>query len=1298
MPRPERALHPGDDRVTRFAADLRALRENAGRPGYRALAAVAHYSVTTLSEAAGGRQLPTLAVTLAYVRACGGTVAEWERRWHVLAADLAAPDITSQRAESDDSSAPPYVGLAAFQPADADRFFGREALINDLVDRVGRQRFLAVFGASGAGKSSLLRAGLIARAQEHQQGNTTSVLLMTPGSHPIEECAIVLSTVIDEPAVTLRNAMLSGPDALHLCVRQVMAEQAADADLLLVVDQFEEVFTLCQNEEESTGFIAALLHATRRPDSRLRVVLGIRTDFYTHCARDPDLVAGLRDAQILVGSMSPDELRCAITQPAIQAGCTVESALLAAVMADAVGEPGALPLLSHALLETWRRRRGTTLALSGYQAAGGIAHAVAQTADSTYSRLDPPRQRLAKALFLRLIALGEGTDDTKRRVHRDELDTLAPDVTIVLEELTQARLITLDHDYIEIAHEALIHNWPRLHHWLSADRDGIRIHRQLTDAARAWDTLHRDRDVLYRGVRLASTHDWAQTTDTVLSATEQQFLDASRAAESDRHTAARRRTRRLRVLVAVLSVLLLMAGMTTAYAVHAQQTATRQRDIADAQDVLSQAALLRDTDPALALQLMLAAYHLAPTQQTSSGVLNALYGPIVDQLTGPAISTNQVGVGSVISQDAHLIAIGNKNGDIGIWTLTDSPRASLVATLHGDGSPAEFSPNGHVLATIDRDHVARFWDVTHPAHPTLITALFEQAGSVVFSAQRNLVATSSSYGVHLYSFTDPRRPVLLATLPSTFASIALSRDGRTLAATSGLGSGGMELWDITDPRHPLIAAVINSAAPLLFTPVGSTLAAVTPQGAIQIWDVSNPHHPVSLTDIAADQGPLSGVTFSADGRMMASANESGPDMSISIWDIATPGDPHRVTTVTRRDNAPGDLPPSVHAMVFRSDGNTLATVDSTGAAQLIDLPELSLAAGSTTVLSAAFDPDGHTLVTTDGATTQGQSHVRSLSWDTTNPSRPQQQTAFGARSLDITVSFSFTGANVVHGGYTYPMAFSPRGHLLAIGDPRAGLPLGDIELWDMTNTRHPVLLSTITGDASPVAFSSDGHTLATIGHLWDVTDLRHPKWLSELMPRNTGAVTAMALSPDGRVAATDNAGHTIRLWDITVQEKPKVVGSISAGGSASLTFDPVGHTLAARGSDGTVQLWDVTDPAHPAPLTTLACSPGATDTAVFSPNGHQLAIADADQTTCLWDVQNLTQPTLLVSLTGTVAPLAFGPDGHTLAVVGVDGSVQLRETDVQRAATQICTMATPTITRAEWDRYFPGRTYQPPCS
>lgn len=1279
MPRPERPLDTTDGVLAEFAADLRALRDQAGRPGYRMLATRAHYSATTLSDAAGGRDLPSLAVTLAYVRACDGDIAMWERRWHAVAARLATRRPATE-IDVFDRATPPYAGLAAFEPGDADRFFGRDDVTEELVRRVQERRFVAVFGASGAGKSSVLRAGLVARARV-----AMPVMVLTPGQRPVEECAVAMAMLTLRPAPDLRAELNADPDALHLQIRQALADRPEDTDLLLVVDQFEEVFTLCHDECERLRFVTALVRASQQPTSRLRVVLGVRTDFYTHCARIPELVDALRDAQVLVGSMNPTELRGAVSQPAVRAGCAVEGDLLAAVIADCAGESAVLPLLSHALLETWRRRRGNTLTLSGYQAAGGIAHAISHTAEQVYEGFDDRSRQLAKSLFLRLTALGDGTEDTKRRLRRDELDSTGADTTAVLERLAQARLITLDHEWVEITHEALIRCWPRLRDWLAADRDGLRVHRQLTQSADTWLALDRDTDALYRGSRLATAQEWHTATDTLLNVSEREFLTASLAAQASDRAATRRRTRRLRQLVALLSVLLLVAGVAVAIAVRAGQSATTQRDVAVAQTALLAATTLRTTDPALSLQLTLAAYRLAASEQARSALLNALGGQYARRLADFS--------GAVaFSPDGRLMVTAD-GAITRIWDLTHPHGPVMLDAITGPTGYAQwagFSPDGRILTVFTDSVGVRFWEVTDPRHPRLLTTLAD-ADSAMFSADGHLLITAGPKGPQLWDSTDPGRPVPLATLSGQNQSVlisspavtaAISPDGHTVATQLMSGRQNViRLWDTTDPRHPVPAGTVGPPTAVIgavmgFSPTAPVLAVGTGNGTTVLWDISNPHQPNAI-DSFDQSGATSSIAFGADGRTLATGAWDG---SVSLWDISTPDRPRQTATFTA---APG----GITTIGFEPGGHSLAIAGPGPGIELINLPQLAFPDGTQQILDAAISPDGRVLAS---AGSDGQSVSTEL-WDLADPNQPTRTTVLTDDKESLS-PFVYDGN----------LAFSPHGTMLATADH------GLVHLWNVRDQRHPGALAAMSPiPGSPAAFGPDGRMLAVIAHegdsvaadvlLWDVGQPSRPRQLADLC--TVDDTMAVAFSPVGHLLAVACGDETIELWNTTSAGQPRLIATIPAGTRqrATVSFDSRGQTLVSASLTGPVELWNVADPVKPRLLTAITVDHDSTGDVALSPDGRTLAVSGPDQTIQLWDLADLAHPRIRAVLTDAERPIVFHPDGHTLAVVGTNGLLQLRETDPDQAAARICALNTATMAHAAWDRYLPGEPYQPPC-
>ncbi|GAA1270905.1 hypothetical protein GCM10009665_68990 [Kitasatospora nipponensis] len=534
MPRRESPLDQGDEPLLRFAGDLRALRERAGTPPYRQLALRAHCSAASLSVAAGGRRLPSLAVTRAYVQACGGDVREWQLRWQLLAADLAADSAARRRAQ--ETGRAPYPGAVAFEAADADRYFGREAVLDQLVARLAERRLVALVGASGVGKSSLVRAGLMARIGVGP--SRVPVALLTPGERPMAAYAVAMA---------------------HLGHGTGESRQA---DPVLVVDQAEELRTRCRSAAERDRFLGVLAAAAGGdPGVRCRVVLVLRSDQEALPAGHPVLAAACRDARLVVGPPQPEELRRAITEPALRVGCTVEGALLAVLISAAAQQPGALPLVSAALLETWRRRSGNALTLAGFQATGGFEGALARSAESVYEGLGPADRARAKAVFLRLSggpAPGDGGEGAPRPVERAEFDD--PGVPPVLERLVGARLVVLDRQSVELAHHALPYAWPRLRDWLAEGPELLGEHRRLTEAARRWVAAAGDPELLYRGARLQLVRRQVAGGELAPARVERAFLAAAvRAAAADRRR-VRRQSLTVATLVGAGGALLTLAG------------------------------------------------------------------------------------------------------------------------------------------------------------------------------------------------------------------------------------------------------------------------------------------------------------------------------------------------------------------------------------------------------------------------------------------------------------------------------------------------------------------------------------------------------------------------------------------------------------------------------------------------------------------------------------------------------------------------------------------------------------------
>jgi len=439
---------------------------------------------------------------------------------------------------------PPFKGLQFFDEKDANTFFGRETLITELIQHLHIHRFLAVVGPSGSGKSSVVRAGLIPvlkgskelwdGARPPKDSNRWLVQVITPTAQPLEALAASLTREVE--SVTAMDRLIKdlteSSRSLHLYTYKMLqqADRSSNNHLFLFVDQFEEVFTLCRDDQVQRAFVENLMTAAQ-PDGVTTVVISLRADFYAYCAKFDSLRRALERQQKFVGSMNIEELRQAIELPAKQAGWEFEDGLVNQLLREVGYEPGALPLLSHALLATWKRRRGRKMTFAGYNESGRIAEAVAKTAETIFSQeFDSKQQAIARNIFLRLTELGEGTPDTRRRVNRKELTPQPEDAEVmdrVLQVLADARLITTAAETVEVAHEVLIREWPTLRKWLNESREGLLIHRSLTESADTWDKNGRDPSYLYQGSRLAKLIIWAKDWPDDLNVLEQQFLHTS---------------------------------------------------------------------------------------------------------------------------------------------------------------------------------------------------------------------------------------------------------------------------------------------------------------------------------------------------------------------------------------------------------------------------------------------------------------------------------------------------------------------------------------------------------------------------------------------------------------------------------------------------------------------------------------------------------------------------------------------------------------------------------------------------
>jgi DNA-binding SARP family transcriptional activator/WD40 repeat protein len=1184
----------------------------------------------------------------------------------------------------------PYKGLARFETSDAEFYFGREQVVADAVGSLVGGRFLAFVGASGSGKSSILRAGLLPALGSGAIPGSESwtYALMRPGAHPLAALTSALEPVVPAPAVGSPN----------------------QSRTVLVVDQFEEAFTMCADDRERIAFIDAITEAAVLADGERTIVLAMRADYYGRCAEHDALASLVAASQILVGSMKADELRRAIELPAQRAGLTVEDRLTDTLVEHTVNRPGGLPLLSTALLELWTRRQDRTIRFDDYLRTGGVEGAVARMAEGVFERLDINEQAAAKRILLRLVGMGEGSEVVARTAALSELELHRDaDASRVLEALTAARLVTVAEGTVEVAHESLLRDWPRLRGWLEDDAEGRRLHRHVTDSARAWDEGGRDDGDLYRGARLTAALDWADAHDPDLNTAEREYLAASRTESEGEVTRVRRTNRRIRGLLAGVAMLLVLSLIVGSLALGQRDSARAATDVADAR--LLAARSLTEKDLTVSLLLAREAVDLDDTAETRSALLAALQ-------RDPAAIASMDASGSPpgdltqwlrLSPDGHTIATGGARGTVDFFDAVTYQ--SLGSVDLGDGTTTgDFSPDGRTLAVAGVDH--RIWAIDVSTRTPRSIKTGRTVDALLFAPQDGSLLSAESNGQTGFLVTrDPltlepsRPPVRSQSGPIT--AMDVSADGRRLVTTGLLpfDSPGptayTTLWSTRD-LHRVAGPFPWGGNDVALSPDGRTAAIAAAQydsgfqddlkGRLVLLDLQTGDTRKSGESRQRPLGPplgLTGVTFTADGRSVIS---TGDDHRILVWDSSSAPriedefeDPEGQDAFT-----PVLSPDDATAFTIDADGDIVAW-DVTGGQSL----GRRFTAGSGAPWNGGFpwfavSPDGGKLAIVQNV----------------GPSR-----SGSVRLVDTSTMDSPHVLPLPFGAVTPGLAFSPDNQTLALTSFG-----GYVQLWDVRTGRSegPPFAIPVSGPDEvsfwTTAFSPDGSILATAGDvgpgcsggvgpchgivfLWDVATGQ----LTARLPKLGSTVFAVNFSPDGRllvVSAGVHSGGDEIVWSL---DESRVERTIPADDSgvwwADISND--GTTLVTGGRSSGERFWNLStgDPVG-SPISSLPVN-----TVDLSRDGRTLVAAGRGWVT----VRDVGTESILgrswspgVGAMDQLAAL-FTSDGYRLFIVSATGDAWVWNMDPASWEARACQIAGRSLSEAEWSVNLPDRPYAPTC-